>query len=482
MNDLRDIGGEWELTREAVGSEEGVFGGSGLGLPSCSPVKSSPIELSKVPRSRGVYMDLHSEPVSKEAVSFVEALALQLRATCHASTKLTSAYKRATGAVVADLLRVAGAGDGFLYRKVSPDDFTGIGVGYHSFTAVIKALVTRGHLEKVKGVHFSASDDGRGGASRFRALPTLLSLAEQHGIPATDWGAHFQRLPRPSSVKEPLVLKSSTSLVKGKKVGGTPIPIDYSNPRAERLAKQVNEINAFFSTQHIDPDKHFAFRRVFNQGNLPDFNWNKGGRLISVNNSYQQMKAVERQHIKLNGEQTVEIDIRASHLTILHAKLGIPLSPHKDPYQIPGIPRDIVKGWVTMTLGYDRFQTRWSRENRDRYFNSTGRVLQNDYPIKKVRDVILKFIPALKSWNTCSIRWGDLQYIESQIVIHTMYDLACVYGTPALPVHDSLIVPERRGHLSTEILSEKFRQSCGVLPVLATKGRTSIKEGEYCHD
>jgi hypothetical protein len=475
MNDLSVLCSDGRGPDDGVvGSEQDLLDGEEQGISTCSSLETGHVELSEMGRDHGEYMDLHSEPVSKEAVSFVEALALELWASRRRWQKPTPAFEVALGAVIADLLKPAGAGAGFLYRKVGSAEFTGMRVGYYSFIAVIEALIAKGHVEKFKGVHASASDDGQGRATRFRAFPSLLLLAEQHGIPPTDWGAHFQRLPRPSSVKDPLVLKSSTSLVKGKKVGGIPIPIDYSDPRAERLAKQVNEINAFFSTQHIDPDKHFAFRRVFNQGDRPGFDWNKGGRLISVNNSYQQMKAVERQNIKLNGEPTVEIDIRASHLTILHAKLGLPLSSDEDPYQIPGIPRDIVKGWVTMTLGYDRFQTRWSRENRDRYFNSTGRVLQKDYPIKKVRERILKFIPALESWNTCSIRWGDLQYIESQIVIQTVYDLACVYGTPALPVHDSLIVAVNYTEIAKKVMADNFRKNCGAVPVFSIKGRSSM--------
>jgi hypothetical protein len=80
-----------------------------------------------------------------------------------------------------------------------------------------------------------------------------------------------------------------------------------------------------------------------------------------MGDSYQQMPAEDRSKIKLNGEPVVELDIRASHLTILHAKLRRPFDPAgDDPYRHPKIPRYVLKAWVTMTLGYDRFQTRWS--------------------------------------------------------------------------------------------------------------------------
>jgi hypothetical protein len=45
----------------------------------------------------------------------------------------------------------------------------------------------------------------------------------------------------------------------------------------------------------------------------------------------------------------VEIDIRASHLTIIHAKLGQPLSRDSDPYErikAFGVDRPIAKLWT----------------------------------------------------------------------------------------------------------------------------------------
>jgi hypothetical protein len=62
----------------------------------------------------------------------------------------------------------------------------------------------------------------------------------------------------------------------------------------------------------------------------------------------------KRLEMTINGEAVAEIDIRASHLTIIYAKLGAPLRPDKDPYEgikHLGVDRTIAKLWVVVSLG-----------------------------------------------------------------------------------------------------------------------------------
>jgi hypothetical protein len=221
----------------------------------------------------------------------------------------------------------------------------------------------------------------------------------------------------------------------------------------------------------IEPaESHYAFQRVFNQGDDFGFAWNKGGRLYSMGDSYQQMRRRDRQTMKLNGEAVAELDIRASHLTILHASLKVRFDPlTADPYNVPSIPRDVVKAWVTMTLGYDRFQTRWSKENKHKYRATIGGELQGDFPIGMVREKVLAALPILRDWPDSKVRWGDLQYLESRAVVGAVHELATKHGVPALPVHDSLIVPVSASELAAQVLSETFFQAVGVRPALTVK-------------
>jgi hypothetical protein len=310
----------------------------------------------------------------------------------------------------------------------------------------------------------------KGRLTRFCALPKLLELARTSGVAVADWSAHFTALPRPKEIPQPLALKSSSAWIGGMKRDGATIPIDLGRSPPRELAEQVNSLNRFFAAISIEPaESHHAFRRIFNQGDDPSFDWNKGGRLYSLGESYQQMKPNERRMMKLNGEPVVELDIRASHLTILHALVGEPFHQRSDPYNIRGLPRSVVKAWVAMTLGHDRFQRCWSKDCRADFAEEFGKDLQKEHPIRAVREKVLDHLPVLKAWPSCSLRWGDLQYQESEVVVGAVYTLAMRHNVPALPVHDSIIVPAPAQKLAEEVLSSSFHKKLGVRPFLRAK-------------
>jgi hypothetical protein len=70
-------------------------------------------------------------------------------------------------------------------------------------------------------------------------------------------------------------------------------------------------------------------------------------------------------------------------------------------------------------------------------------------------------LPVLTSWPTCCVRWSRLMYKESQGVIETMKRLQ-VSGIPALPVHDSLIVPAAAQGVTEKTVLEVFKGRFGV--------------------
>jgi hypothetical protein len=69
--------------------------------------------------------------------------------------------------------------------------------------------------------------------------------------------------------------------------------------------------------------------------------------------------------IAIGGEPVAELDIAASHLTLLHGLLGLP-APQGDPYEVEGLPRDVVKGWVTATIGKGSpVLRRWAKQTKE---------------------------------------------------------------------------------------------------------------------
>lgn len=388
----------------------------------------------------------------------------------------------------------------YAYRSMGAGSFSKEIVGFRPFSHAVNGMKALGLIERKEGhcpVPGFGSEPAK--ASRFRATDKLRSLWQSYGIKPVEWDQHFEGRPRPCAIANPIVLKSEKK--KGKhRLTGKPIaiptekmPFDPTNPLALKAGEQVNEINAFLASKDIQPSYAFyAFQRIFSLGDNPSFNWDKGGRLYAIGGGYQQWPAEPkpgeknyRGEITIDGEPTVEIDIRASYLTILYARKSVPMPP-TDPYMGTIFPRSVVKSWVAMTLGNDkRPGNQWSSTAKaahaskqcgirkmgvagKRLCQSTckGSCLQKLFPMKKVGPQIASHFPILDDWEASPWRWADLQYIESEAVIGAVHELATVHGIAALPVHDSLIVPACKREIAANVLSDMFEKHVGVRPVL----------------
>lgn len=417
-------------------------------------------------RDEARYLNLRLEIGSPQGQSLIDDLAGK---TWSKARKPSNIHFRACAALFGDLIKAAECdARRYSYRPMNRGSFTGERIGYRAFKQAVDGSSGAGLMEVRPG---TGGGDLVGEATRFRATPRLLSLAESFGVTPFNVPLHFRSIPRPVKIKDPLVLKTASRLAGWRKVPGIPMPFDPEEPRAVELATQVDAINAYLAGVLIEPDgSHYAFQRVFNDGNVTGSRFCKGGRLISMGASYQNGPKEGRKDITINGEATVELDIRASQFTILHALLGAAFDPHgPDPYKHPKIPRHVLKAWVTMTLGYDKFQTRWSDDVRADYREDHGGDIGKVYPVSYVREEVLKLFPMLGDWATCPVRWGDLQYLESCAIVDTVHMLAMEHDVPALPVHDSIIVPASKEETARKVLEQCFEQQVGVKPAITTK-------------
>jgi hypothetical protein len=67
----------------------------------------------------------------------------------------------------------------------------------------------------------------------------------------------------------------------------------------------------------------------------------------------------------------------------------------------------------------------------------------------------------LSDWPNCGIRWSRLMYEESEGIIEVMRHLNN-HNVPALPVHDSLIVPSSARELTEATFRTVFEHRFGV--------------------
>jgi hypothetical protein len=67
-------------------------------------------------------------------------------------------------------------------------------------------------------------------------------------------------------------------------------------PVVEEMETSIHELNESFAKHTLRGGLHQGYIRIFQNGDDPDFNWNKGGRLYSQPfvESYQVMSAKRR--------------------------------------------------------------------------------------------------------------------------------------------------------------------------------------------
>jgi hypothetical protein len=418
---------------------------------------------------------LKATPRSPEARDFVGEL-LTLVETRRGGRKGTPAasanLERAIGAIVGDLLRACRSETerGMVYRTSHSNSFSGGPFGFDTFKNTRRGLEALGLLEIIGGTmgwNEFIMDDGatvraqHGKAARFRATPALVQLAADCGVHLGSLRHHFYR-PLPD---REVTLKGASTWDGGTKDKGR--LMDTPNtPEVDAIRAEVRAINTFLEGVRIDGANHDGFHRGFSMGDHPDFAWDRGGRLYSCGqNQFQQLSKRRRAEITLDGETVVEIDVRASYLTILHGLAGRDMDVDQDPYSVPGIPRNIVKAWLTATLGKGQVVTRWPRQTIEAYADETGGRLGKDFRAAKIAEVMTARFPVLNELERLKLSWAELMFVESQAIIGAMTALMD-RGVPSLPIHDSLLVPSSQVTLAVVLLSTAFNKAAGVRPML----------------
>jgi hypothetical protein len=430
-------------------------------------------------------MGLDYVPKTPIATAFCDALgdvlgAMECRKNQRRGNRKQT-FNRAAGAAAADLLKAAVIHPRrWSYRLLTTASFTGGLVSYVDFKSVL-AAAERGHLlEKLPG-HYQRYDfgdgilAGAGKATRFRALPKLMELAANHGLTPGNVDDHFQRQ-TPDLPLKPLVLKASTKRMGYRKVKGSDLRFE-GTPETARMERDIAELNEFMSRCQIDGAIHRGYRRIFNEGDKLPYRWDKGGRLYSAGeDSYQTLKKARRLKMMLDGEPVAEIDIRASYLTLVHGLRGVPFNAEaRDPYEVEGLPRAVVKAWVTMTIGHTRFHRRWPPSTSETLReNGEESIDTKKYPLKRVQPLILERLPILKNWPDLPLSGFDLMYKESEAVIGTMLELMRMHQVPSLSVHDSVIVPVSRFAHACSILERRYKEVSGVKPFLNVRTAPGI--------
>jgi hypothetical protein len=418
------------------------------------------------------FLLLRGQAASSKASEIVDYL-MSLLKRQEGWFNVSAKTRRALESFLHDLLGLASKrDDSFLFRSLHKPSFKDAYVGYSPFIRVFRGLENAGLIEVKRGFYSRTKEGGEGTAARMKGTVALFELLLGYGITPSNYGHHFRFIiASADQVRDPVRLRASKKTDFWHPLRGKPLSIDLADPRVQSLVYQMQGINGFIAKHVITGCTFEGFSRQFNQGR-----YDKGGRVYCIGN-YQNMERKDRPGIRINGEPVCEVDVSASHLTIAYFLLGIPLPDVEDLYARSGIDnRDVVKRFVTATLGAGKIPRQWPKGSKIDYLKREFGIkkkekdytkeelswLQRDYPIAVVRSAVVKALPILTLWQGSGFTWADLQYRESLGLIATLEELAFRHGIPALPLHDSVIVPASKAAIVARIMVEAFREHAGL--------------------
>lgn len=379
------------------------------------------------------------------------------------SAATQEALKNAVARMVGGLLLNWRRGDSGTPRasahSLKKDSFSGGAVPFLQFEAAMKAMRSAGLIGHKPGIrHKLVLGPWVGKPSVFWPTGALLDMAAAHGVGPDDFRSHFkvEFLKTAAEVGKPLRLATIHA-------GGenTPLDIPEGDSEAAALLAEVRAMNtaaARHRYEGCDPPQWF---RTFHRTPAGAGGWRLYGRWHAVGGpgAYQNLPQEARLAIRVEGEPVVEIDLRASTLSIFLALSGAE-EPQGDAYDIPGgFPRGVIKQWVVQTIGNGKPHQKWpsgvDADVRRHPISAVSARVRAHYPRLAALHIVVP--PDLGTVaERAKLAGHYLMGVEAAAMTAAMMDLRARHDVVGLPVHDSLIVPARAEAVAVEALREAF--------------------------
>lgn len=340
-------------------------------------------------------------------------------------------------------------------------------------------------------------------SSRYWPTTALLDLAQAHGLTAANIAKVFPA-PRPKrALKRSALIQLKPFKQRTMEPGADPTGLqeavlwlmkdqqDQDND-VRRLVAEVEEHNAFAASHEVTFSVGVScyppqWRRVFYGCWILQGRWypvgGNGDPDLGQLTTYASLPAHQRALMRINGEAVIELDARASHLSLL---LGLTsswppmLDLRADPYTetlFHGQPlhRDVVKQYVVEACGKGHPPQRWSSklapDHPARAYRpgEIGPAILERYPVLRDPTVIIPPDLITKTGRPANkLVTHYLAGLEAQALTRAMRWLR-MRSILALPVHDSLIVPasaEREARMAMEM---GYAGVCSLEPAVRGK-------------
>lgn len=216
-----------------------------------------------------------------------------------------------------------------------------------------------------------------------------------------------------------------------------------------------------------------------------------GGRFYG---GFQQIPSKDRARLKIDNYVTLEMDYSANHLAILYAWEGLQLNYIKA-YEMEGYERDTIKAITLRAVNIESVSVlrrtislSANPQNKEKYRaykdsrtihdlrRAKGLTSKAPFKPKWVKsfiegipsntiaddlvDAFLEKHSAIKSYIGSPNIGLKLQAVDSEIMALVLDSLR-LENIPALPVHDSIIIPYKKKKKALAVMAESFKQVTG---------------------
>ncbi len=240
------------------------------------------------------------------------------------------------------------------------------------------------------------------------------------------------------------------------------IRIGKGDEETRRLFRVRRNLGQLGMSELIFRLKYQSLHRVFN---LESFK--KGGRFYG--GAHLDIQSHMRGFIKINGEPVVELDYDALHVVMLYHLGGLYIDLEQDPYDIIAGPEDrAIKKTVMLTAINAKDDELAVKGIRKKLVDDgiKGEVLTKE-SIKSLLCRAKLAHPDIAD-DIGSGKGRMLQNLDSRIADAILTSLMAE-NIPALPVHDSFIVPQRHENRLRELMIGEYEKVLKFKPAITKK-------------
>lgn len=338
--------------------------------------------------------------------------------------------------------------------------YEGTDYGYDTVVPAIDALIEAGLLidhNKVRG-----GPGGTGTQSSFRPAPGLADIV----------------LPRPDyRVGEIIRLKDSNGALVGyrdtERTTRDRCTLEAVNRQIANADIRLAHINGvtvdedagtiFFPgfLQWLDEGygDHTVYTRMRELYRVYNGAWTLGGRFYG--GWWQQLRGRDREHLFIDGGETVELDYEMLHPRLVYAQAGQRLEG--DAYGLDGWDRKVSKRAFNILL------------NAGSYPRALGAILPYVGGDRRVAADLIADIKRHHSPIADCFHSGAgirLQHMDSEMAKSVLHELTVRQGITVLPIHDSFIVRKEHGSELEEAMDRAYSKVTAIVGI-----RTTVSKG-----